>query len=87
MTAIEQFYQFMYDHRDEAAANSASAPGPLCDPSTACCSPRGQARLANVKAHDMVLEESVMQQIAEGSGLLAQPVKEGGSATCKPSTS
>ena len=79
MTAIEQFYQFMYDHRDEAATElGISAWATLRPEHCVLFRPEDKPRLTNVKAHDMVLEDGVMQQIAEGSGLLAQPVQEGG---------
>ena len=79
MTAIEQFYQFMYDHRDEAATElGISAWATLRPEHCVLFRPEDKPRLANVKADGMVLEDDVMAQIAEGSGLLAQPVNEGG---------
>ncbi|GAA3140435.1 hypothetical protein GCM10020255_016940 [Rhodococcus baikonurensis] len=69
MTAIEQFYQFMYDHRDEAATElGISAWATLRPEHCVLFRPEDKPRLTNVKAHDMVLEDGVMQQIAEGSG-------------------
>ncbi|MCJ0980465.1 tyrosine-type recombinase/integrase [Rhodococcus sp. ARC_M12] len=79
MSSIEQFYQFMYDHRDEASTElGISAWAALRPEHCVLFRPEDKPRLSNVKPQDMVLEDDVMQQIAEGSGLLAQPVGEGG---------
>lgn len=79
MTAIEQFYQFMYDNRDEAATELGISTWATLRPEHCVLfRPEDKPRLANAKATDMVLEDTVMQQIAEGSGLLAQPANEGG---------
>lgn len=79
MTAIEQFYQFMYDHRDEAATELGIDDWATLRPEYCVLfRPEDKPRLTNVKATDMVLDDDVMQQIAEGSALLAQSKEEGG---------
>lgn len=79
MTGIEQFYQFMYDHRREAAAELGIAEwGSLRSEHCVLFRPEDKPRLTNARPKDMVLEDGVMQQIAAGSGLLAQSTEEGG---------
>lgn len=79
MTAIEQFYQFMYDHREEAATElGINAWTTLRAEHCVLFRPEDKPRNTNRRPTDMVLEDAVMHRIAEGSGLLAQPRAEGG---------
>lgn len=81
MTSIEQFYQFMYDHRDEAGRElGVPAWAELRSEHCVLFRPEDKPRLTNAKASGMVLEDTVMQQIAERGCLLAQPKEEGGFA-------
>jgi integrase len=78
MVGIEQFYQWMYDHRDEAAARHpewATLRAEHC----VLFRPEDKPRLTNKKTNDdMVLDDDVVQRIAEGCDLLARPRSEGG---------
>lgn len=79
MTSIEQFYQFMYDHRADAATELGISEWATLRPEHCVLfRPEDKPRLTNKKPTDMVIEDTVMQQIAEGSGLLAQPKDKGG---------
>lgn len=79
MTAVEQFYRFMYDNRAQAAAELALPTWATLRPDhSVLFRPEDKPRLTNQIAHDMVLDDDVMQKIAESSGLLAQPKGEGG---------
>jgi integrase len=77
MVGIEQFYRWMYDHRDEAAAIH---PGLAMLRPEHCVlfRPDDKPRLTNKKSDDMVLDDDVVQRIAEGCDLLARPRSEGG---------
>lgn len=77
MVGIERFYQWMYDHRDEAATVH---PGWATLRSEHCVlfRPEDKPRLTNKKSDDMVLDDDVVQRIAEGCDLLARPRSEGG---------
>ena len=78
MVSIEKFYQWMYDHREEAVH---AHPGWSTLRAEHCVlfRPEDKPRLTNRKAgDDMVLEADVVQRIAEGSDLLAKPRSEGG---------
>jgi hypothetical protein len=78
MVSIEKFYQWMYDHRDEAATAHpewATLRAEHC----VLFRPEDKPRLTNKKtSDDMVLEDDVVQRIAEGCELLARPRSEGG---------
>ena len=77
MTGIEQFYRWMYDHRDEAAAAHpewASLRAEHC----VLFRPEDKPRLTNKKSDDMVLEDTVVERIAQGCDLLARQTSEGG---------
>lgn len=80
MTAIEQFFQWMFDHREMAAAELglpawASLRPELC----VLFRPEDKPRLTNRREFlDMVLEDAVMTKIAEGAELLARPKSDGG---------
>lgn len=79
MTSIEQFYQFMYDRREDIASEIGLPEWSKLRPEhNVLFRPEDKPRMTNVKSSGMVLEDSVMQQIAEGSGLLALPRSEGG---------
>ncbi len=78
MVSIEKFYQWMYDHRDETAA---AHPEWVKLRAEHCVlfRPEDKPRLTNKKASDdMVLDDNVVQRIAEGCELLARPRSEGG---------
>jgi integrase len=78
MVAIEQFYQWMYDHRDEATAAHAEW-AMLRAEHCVLFRPEDKPRLTNKKSNeDMVLDDDVVQRIAEGCDLLARPRSEGG---------
>jgi integrase len=78
MVGIEQFYQWMYDHRDEATARHAEW-AMLRAEHCVLFRPEDKPRLTNKKANDdMVLDDDVVQRIAEGCDLLARPRSEGG---------
>ena len=80
MTSIEQFFQWMFDHR-ELAAGELGLPdwGGLRPELCVLFRPEDKPRLTNRKQDaSMVLEDAVMTRIAEGAELLAQPKQEGG---------
>ncbi len=78
MVGIEQFYQWMYDHRDEATARH-SEWATLRAEHCVLFRPEDKPRLTNKKnSDDMVLDDDVVQRIAEGCDLLARPASEGG---------
>jgi integrase len=78
MVGIEQFYQWMYDHRDEAATAHAGW-AMLRAEHCVLFRPEDKPRLTNKKNNDdMVLDDDVVQRIAEGCDLLARPRSEGG---------
>lgn len=77
MTTVERFYQWMYDHRDEAARSHPEW-AVLRPEHCALFRPEDKPRLTNKKTTDMVLDDDVVQQIAEGCDLLAKPRREGG---------
>jgi integrase len=77
IVSVEQFYQWMYDHRDEAARVDPSWES-LRPEHCALFRPEDKPRLTNKKADDMVLEDQVVQQIAEGCDLLARPRPDDG---------
>jgi hypothetical protein len=78
MVAIEQFYQWMYDHSDEATAAHAEW-AMLRAEHCVLFRPEDKPRLTNRKSNeDMVLDGDVVQRIAEGCDLLARPRSEGG---------
>jgi integrase len=80
MTAIEQFYQWMFDHRDEASHTLGQPEWRLLRPEHCVLfRPEDKPRLTN-KRHDddMVLEDAVVTRIAAGAELLAKPRTEGG---------
>jgi integrase len=78
MVSIEQFYQWMYDHRDEAA--TAHPDWAMLRPEHCVLfRPGDKPRRTNKKtSDDMVLDDDVVQRIAEGCELLARPRSEGG---------
>jgi hypothetical protein len=78
MVAIEQFYQWMYDHRDEATGAHAGW-AMLRAEHCVLFRPEDKPRLTNKKSNDdMVLDDYVVTRIAEGCDLLARPRSEGG---------
>jgi hypothetical protein len=86
MVSIEKFYQWMYDHRDEAAT---------ADPEWATLRaehcvlfrPEDKPRLTNKKfSDDMVLDDDVVQRIAEGCDLLARPRRREAVGISRPFT-
>lgn len=77
MTTVERFYQWMYDHRGEAARSHPEW-AVLRPEHCALFRPEDKPRLTNKKTTDMVLDDDVVQQIAEGCDLLAKPRREGG---------
>lgn len=79
MTAIEQFYQWMYDQRNDAATTLKQPEWRnLRVEHCVLFRPEDKPRLTNKRSENMVLEDDVMRQIAEGSDLLARPRSEGG---------
>jgi integrase len=77
MVSIEKFYQWMYDHRDEAATvhpDWATLRSEHC----VLFRPEDKPRLTNKKSDDLILDDDVVQRIAEGCDLLARPRSEGG---------
>lgn len=77
MVGIEQFYRWMYDHRDEAEAKHRGWKD-LRAEHCVLFRPEDKPRFTNKKSEDMVLDDEVVQRIAEGSELLARPRSEGG---------
>jgi integrase len=79
LMTVEHFYAWMYDNRAEAATV-------LNDPRWLALGPEHGAlfrpgdkpRLVNKRSEDMVLEDEVVSQIAQGADLLAVPKSEGG---------
>ncbi len=79
LMTVEHFYAWMYDNRAEAAKI-------LDDPRWLSLGPEHGAlfrpgdrpRLVNKRSEDMVLEDEVVSQIAQGAELLALPKAEGG---------
>lgn len=79
MTAIEQFYRWMYDHRDEAAATLDQPQWRNLRPEhNVLFRPEDKPRLVNQRSQNMIFDDQTMRQIAEGSDLLARPRSEGG---------
>ena len=80
MVAIEQFYQWMYDHRDEAATTLVMPQWAALRPEHCVLfRPEDKPRLTNKRTGDaMVLDDDVMRRIAEGCDVLARPRSEGG---------
>lgn len=80
MTAIEQFYQWMYDHRDESARTLGQPEWRTLRPEHCVFfRPEDKPRLTNKQQNDdMVLEDTVVTKIAAGAELLAQPRADGG---------
>lgn len=78
MVTIERYYQWMYDHRLEAARQD-SQWGALRPEHCVLFRPEDKPRLTNKKdTEDMFLEDNVVRQIAEGCDLLAKPKRDGG---------
>lgn len=78
MVTIERFFQWMYDHREEGAEAHKDWAS-LRTEHTALFRPDDKPRLTNKKSsEDMILEDSVVERIAEGSELLARPKEDGG---------
>lgn len=78
MVAIERFYQWMYDHREEAVSAHPSWAA-LRAEHCVLFRPEDKPRLTNKKASDdLVLDDDVVQRIAEGCDILAKPRSEGG---------
>jgi integrase len=79
MTGIEQFYAFMHDHRDTAAA-ALAAPGWLrLEPQHAVFFRRGEKPRKRRRGHDRdVIDDDALTQIMAGAGLLGAPPAEGG---------
>lgn len=79
LTTVEQFYAWMYDNRTEAAATLNEPRWLALGPAHGTLFRHGdKPRLTNKKGEDMVLEDHVVSQIAEGAELLALPKAEGG---------
>jgi hypothetical protein len=80
MTAIEQFFQWMFDQRDFAATELGMPEWATLRPELCVLfRPEDKPRLTN--RHDyveMVLEDAVMTKIAQGAELLARPKADGG---------
>jgi integrase len=80
MTALEQLYRFMFEEGDEAAAVLGEPRWRQLGPHHAILfrygdKPTGPRR----PPPEAVLSDAVITRIAENSGLLAQPAREGGS--------
>lgn len=79
ITAIEQFYQWMYDHRQEAAAKLEQPGwGDLRPEHCVLFRPEDKPRMTNKRSENMVLDDDAMRRIAEGCDVLARPKSEGG---------
>jgi integrase len=79
MTAIEQFYRWMYDNREEASVVLGEPRWLRLRPEHAVLfRPEDKPRLTNKLADDLALEDEVVGRIAAGAGLLAVPKDEGG---------
>ncbi|SKX63916.1 putative transposase/integrase [Mycobacteroides abscessus subsp. abscessus] len=80
MVAIEQFYQWMYDHRNEAAATLGIPEWATLRPEHCVLfRPEDKPRLTNKRTSEvMVLDDDVMRRIAEGCDVLARPRADGG---------
>lgn len=79
LTTVEQFYAWMYDNRAEAALTLNESRWLLLGPAHGTLFRQGdKPRLTNKRSDDMVLEDHVVSQIAEGAELLALPKAEGG---------
>lgn len=80
ITAIGQFYQWMFDHRDEAVATLGQPEWRRLRPEHCVLfRPEDKPRLTNKRNGDaMVLADDVLCRIAEGSDVLARPRSDGG---------
>ena len=79
MVSIESFYQWMYDNRDEAAAAAHPGWATLRPEHCVLFRPEDKPRLTNKKSgDDMILDDDLVQRIAEGCDILARPRSEGG---------
>ncbi len=79
MTGIEQFYAFMHDHRDTAAAALAEPGWLRLDPQHAVFFRRGEKPRTRRRGHDGdVIDDDALSQIMAGTGLLGAPAAEGG---------
>ena len=79
MTGIEQFYAFMHDHRDTAAAALAEPGWLRLDPQHAVFFRRGEKPRKRRRGHDGdVIDDDALTQIMAGAGLLGAPAAEGG---------
>ena len=79
MTGIEQFYRWMYDNRDDAAAILSEPRWRDLRPEhTVLFRPGDKPRMTNAKDDDMVLEADVVTSIAQQCELLALPKTDGG---------
>lgn len=80
MVAIEQFYQWMYDHRDEAAVTLGMPEWAGLRPEHCVLfRPEDKPRLTNKRIGEpMVLDDDVMRRIAEGCDVLVRPRADGG---------
>ena len=79
LITIEHFYAFMYDHRAEAATTLGEPRWLTLGPEHGVLlRPGDKPRLCNKRSEDMVLEDEVVNRIAEGAELLALPAADGG---------
>lgn len=79
LTTVEQFFAWMYDNRAEAASTLHEPRWLMLGPAHGTLFRQGdKPRLTNKRSEDMVLEDEVVSQIAEGAELLALPKADGG---------
>jgi integrase len=79
MTGIGQFYAFMHDHRDTAAAALAEPGWLRLEPQHAVFFRRGEKPRKRRRGHDRdVIDDDALTQIMAGAGLLGAPAAEGG---------
>lgn len=80
MVGVEKFYQWMYDHRDEASSVHPDW-ARLRPDHCALFRPEDKPRLTNKRSSEpLALEDDVVRRIAEGCELLARPRSEDGMA-------
>ena len=79
MTGVEQFYTFMHDHRDTAAAALAEPGWLRLDPQHAVFFRRGEKPRKRRRGHDRdVIDDDALTQIMAGAGLLGAVPADGG---------
>jgi integrase len=79
ITGIEQFYAFMHDHRETAAAALAEPRWLRLDRQHAIFFRRGEKPRKRRRGHERdVIDDDALTQIMAGAGLLGAPAAEGG---------